>query len=149
MGMGINSMGTIASVHNFLMLQNVKTFYPSPSTRFRQQQKLKILFKFVPPDGSIDTRVFVLFQIYNLRCRSFGRNFSMTRHRNFIRALRLLSTIKQSEFCLVLLVLKNVFGYSIVLCKVKQKKSINLLKAVNIAQNIANELKCLNRKSRI
>ena len=39
------------------MLQKVKTFYASPSTRFRQQQKLKNLFKFVPPDGSIDTRV--------------------------------------------------------------------------------------------
>ena len=39
-------MGTIASVHNFLMLQNFKTFCASPSTRFRQQQKLKNLFKF-------------------------------------------------------------------------------------------------------
>ena len=122
MGMGINSMGTIASVHNFLMLQNFKTFYPSPSTRFRQQQKLKILFKFVPPDGSIDTRVFVLFQIYNLRCRSFGRNFSMTRHRNFIRALRLLSTIKQSEFCLALLVLKK-FLDTVLFCVKLSKKS--------------------------
>ena len=66
MGMGINCMGIIALIHNFLMLQNVKTFYASPSTRFLQQQQLKNLFKFVPPDGSIDTRVLELFQIYNL-----------------------------------------------------------------------------------
>ena len=63
------------------------------------------------------------------------------------RALQLLSTIMQSEFCIALLVLKYVFGYSVVLCKVKQKKSINLLEAVNIAQDIANELKCLREKT--
>ena len=63
------------------------------------------------------------------------------------RALQLLSTITQSEFCIALLVLKYVFGYSVVLCKVKQKKSINLLEAVNIAQDIANELKCLREKT--
>ena len=33
------------------------------------------------------------------------------------------------------------------MCKVKQKKSINLLEAVNIAQDIANELKCLREKA--
>ena len=63
------------------------------------------------------------------------------------RVLQLLSTTTQSEFCIALLVLKNVFGYSVVLCKVKQKKSINLLEAVNIAQDIANELKCLREKT--
>ena len=63
------------------------------------------------------------------------------------RALQLLSTIRQSEFCIALLVLKNVFGYSVVLCKVKQKKSVNLLEAINIAHDIANELKCLREKA--
>ena len=57
------------------------------------------------------------------------------------RALQLLSTIRQIEFCIALLVLKNVFGYGIVLCKVNQKKLINLLELVNIAQDITNELK--------
>ena len=33
------------------------------------------------------------------------------------------------------------------MCKVKQKKSIYLLKTVNIAQDIANELKCLREKA--
>ena len=65
------------------------------------------------------------------------------------RALQLLSTITQSEFCIVLLVLKNIFGYSVVLCKVKQKKSINSFAAVNIAHDIANELKCLREKTNI
>ena len=63
------------------------------------------------------------------------------------RALQLLSTIRQSEFCIALLVLKYVFGYSAVLCKVKQKKSTKLLEAVNIVHNIANELKCLRGKA--
>ena len=63
------------------------------------------------------------------------------------RALQLLSTIRQSEFCIALLVLKYVFGYSVVLCKVQQKKLTYLLKAVNIAQDIANESKCLREKA--
>ena len=63
------------------------------------------------------------------------------------RALQLLSTIRQSEFCIAVLVLKKIFGYSVVLCKVMQKKSINLLEAVNIAHDIANELKCLREKA--
>ena len=47
----------------------------------------------------------------------------MARQRGtLLQALQLLSTITQSEFCIALLVLKNVFGYSVVLCKVKQKK---------------------------
>ena len=33
------------------------------------------------------------------------------------------------------------------MCKVKQKKSIYFLEAVNIAQDIANELKCLREKA--
>ena len=65
------------------------------------------------------------------------------------RALQLLSTITQSEFCIVLLVLKNIFGYSVILCKVKQKKLINSFAAVNIAHDIANELKCLREKTNI
>ena len=64
------------------------------------------------------------------------------------RALQLLSTIRQSEFCIALLrSFKNVFRYSIVLRKVMQKKSINLLEALNIAHDIANELKCLREKA--
>ena len=65
------------------------------------------------------------------------------------RALQLLSTIRQSEFCIAVLVLKKIFGYSVVLCKVKQKKSISLLEAVNIAHDIANELKCLREKAEV
>ena len=57
------------------------------------------------------------------------------------RALQLLSTIRQSEFCIALLILKKIFGYSVVLCKVLQKVSLDLLEAVNIAQDINKELK--------
>ena len=64
------------------------------------------------------------------------------------RALRLLSTIRQSEFCVALLVWKHVFGYSVVLCTVKQKKSVYLLEAVKIVQVIANESKCLREKAK-
>ena len=61
MGMGINCMGTIASVHNVFNAPKRQTFYASSLTQFRQQQKLKNLFKFMAPDRSIDTRVLVLF----------------------------------------------------------------------------------------
>ena len=55
--MEINCIGTIALVHNFLNAPKRQNILPSPSTRFCQQQKLKNLFKFVPPDGSMDTKV--------------------------------------------------------------------------------------------
>ena len=64
------------------------------------------------------------------------------------RALQLLSTIRQSEICIAVLVLKNVFGYKVVWFKVKQKKSIYFLETVNIAHDIANELKCLREKAK-
>ena len=144
MGMAINCMGTIASVHNVFNASK----RPSPSTRFRQQQKLKTLFKFVPPDGSIDTRVLDFFKFTIYRCTEALAEISAWPDRETSsRALQLLSTIRQSEFCIALLVLKNVFRYSVVLCKVKQKKSINLLEAVNIAHNIANKLKRLREKA--
>ena len=61
MGMEINCMETIASVHKFFSAsERPKHFYATLSTQFRQQQKFKNLFKFVPSDGSIDTRVLVL-----------------------------------------------------------------------------------------
>ena len=76
-----------------------------------------------------------------------GLGTGIKRHRNVPPMAGLLSTITQSEFYIALLVLKNNFGYSVVLCKVKQKKSINLLEAVNMAQDFANELKCLREKA--
>ena len=63
------------------------------------------------------------------------------------RAQQLLLTSTQNEVCIALLVLKNIFGFSVVLCKVKQKKPINLFESANIAQDIANELKCLREKA--
>ena len=102
----------------------------------------------MPPDGSIDGRVLVLFSNSQFTVVEALEEISAWPDREISsRALQLLSTIRQSEFCIALLVLKNVFGYSVVLCKVKQKKSIYLLKAVNIAQDIANELKCLIEKA--
>ena len=64
------------------------------------------------------------------------------------QALQLLSTIRQSEFCIVVLIVKKIFGYSVVLCKVMQKKSISLYEAVNVEHHIANELKYLREKAK-
>ena len=88
-----------------------------------------------------------LFKFTICCCRSSDRNFNMARQKTSSRALQLLSTIRQSEFCIAVLLLKKIFGYSVVLCKVMQKKSINLLEAVNIAHDIANKLKCLREKA--
>ena len=135
-------MGTVASVHNFFNApkrQNILRINTTSSTT-----KAPKLVQIMPPDGSIDTRVLVLFQIYNLRCRKIS---AWPDRETSSRALQLLSTIRQSEFFITLLVLKKVFGYSVVLCNVKQKKSINRLDAVNTAHDIANKLKCLREKA--
>ena len=64
------------------------------------------------------------------------------------RALQLLSTIRQSELCIALLILKKIFGYSVVLCKVLQKVSLDLLEAVNVAQDINKELKSVRENAK-
>ena len=131
------------------MLQNIKTFLRNSTNTISSTTKVQKLVQICAirwVDRHESVKYFFKFTFY--RCRSFDRNFSMARQRGTSsRALQLLSTITQSEFCIVLLVLKNVFGYSFVLCKVKQKKSINFFAAVNIAHDIANELKCLREKN--
>ena len=62
---GNQPLRTLSAV-KFQKWKNALERFAVLSTRFRQQQKLKNLFKFVPPDGSIETRVSVSFQIYNL-----------------------------------------------------------------------------------
>ena len=60
-----------------------------------------------------------------------------------------LSALRQSEFCIVRLVLKKVFDYSVVLCKILQRRSIDLYEAVNTAEDIISEMKSLKTKCRV
>ena len=108
------------------MLHNVKTFLRNSINTISSTTKVQKLvqicaIRWVDRHESVST--FSNLQFTVVDCRSFGRNFSIARQRGTsLRALQLLSTITQSEFCIAPLVLKNVFGYSVVLCKVKQKK---------------------------
>ena len=72
--------------------------------------------------------------------------------------MQLLSALRQSEFCIatpdlggsiwvVLLVLKKVFDYSVVLCKILQRRSIDLYEAVNTAENVISEMKSLRQNA--
>ena len=79
------------------MLQNVKTFYANLSTRFREQQKLKNLFKFAPPDGSIDTFSNLQFAVVE----ALTDISTWPDRKTSSRALQLLSTIRQIEFALL------------------------------------------------
>ena len=145
---GSYCMGTIASVYNF----------------FNASKRQNILRKSINTISST-TKAQKLVQICATRWVDRHENVSVFSNLQFAvvealtkistwpdretssRALQLLSTIRQSEFCIAVLVFKKIFEYSIVLCKVMQKKSINLFEAVNIAHDIANELKCLREKA--
>ena len=124
MGMEINCMETIASVHKFFNAsrrQNIFTQFHQHDFVNDKSSKTCLNLCHQMVRSTRECWYFFKFTIY--RCRSFGRNFSMARQRETsLRALQLLSTITQSEFCISLLVLKKIFGYSVVLCKVKQKK---------------------------
>jgi len=63
------------------------------------------------------------------------------------RAVQLLSALRQSEFCIARLVLKKVFDYSVVLCKILQSRSIDLYEAVNTAEGIISEMKSLRQNA--
>ena len=148
MGMGINYMGTIALVHNFFNAskrQNIlcKSINTISSTTKTQKLVQIHATRWVDRHESVSTFSNLQFTVVE----GLAEISAWPDRETSSRGLQLLSTITQSEFCIALLVLKNVFGYSVVLCKVKQKKSINLLEAVNIAYNISNELNCLREKA--
>ena len=116
MGTGMNYMGTIASVYNFFNA-------PKCQNILRKSINKISLLKLVPPDGSID-RSRVLSTFSNLQftvVEALTEISAWPDRETSSRTLQLLSTIRQSEFCIALLVLKKIFGYSVVLCKVKQK----------------------------
>ena len=142
-------METIASVHKFFNASKRQNIFTQLHQHdFVNNKSSKTCSNLCHQMGRSTRECYYFFKFTIYRCRSFGRNFSMARQRGTSsRALELLSTITQSEFCIVLLVLKNVFRYSVVLFKVKQKKSINSFAAVNIAYDIANEMKCLREKN--
>ena len=141
-------MGTIASVHNFFNAskrQNIlrKSINTISSTTKAQKLVQICATRWVDRHESVSTFSKLQFTVVEVLTEILAFSHIETSS----RALELLSTIRQSEFCIALLVLKNVFGYSVVLRKVKQKKSINLLEAVNIAHNIGNELNYLREKA--
>ena len=141
-------MGAIASVHNFLNFsksQNIlrKSINTISSTTKPQKLVQICATRWVDRHESVSTFLNLQFTVVE----ALAEILAWPDRETSSRALQLLSTIRESEFCIALLDLKNDFGYSVVLCKVKQKKSINLLEAVNIAHNIANESKCLREKA--
>ena len=147
MGIGINCMGTIASVHNFFNASKSQNILRKSINTISSTTKAQKLVQ-ICATRWVDRHESVSFS--NLQftiVEALAEISAWPDRETSSRALQLLSTIRQSEFCIALLVLKNVFGYSVILCKVKQKKSINLFEAVNITHNIANELKCLREKA--
>ena len=141
-------MGTIASVHdlfNALKRQNIlRKSINTISSPTKAQKLVQICAtRWVDRHESVSSFSNLQFTLV----KALAEISAWPDRETSSRALHLLSTIGQSEFCIAVLVLKNLFGYSVVLCKVKQKKSINLLEAVNIAHNIGNKLKCLRENA--
>ena len=143
-----NCMETIASVYNFFNApkrQNIlrKSINTISSTTKAQKLVQICATRWVDRHESVSVFSNLQFAVVE----ALTEISTWPDRETSLQALQLLSTIRQSEFCIALLVLKKIFGYSIVLCKVMQKKSINLLEAVNITHDIANELKCLREKA--
>ena len=141
-------MGTIALVYNFLNApkrQNIlrKSINTISSTTKGQKLVQICATRWVDRHESISVFSNLQFAV----AEALTEISTWPDRETSSRALQLLSTIRQSEFCIALLVSKKIFGYSFVFCKVMQKKSISLLEAVNIAHDIANELKCLREKA--
>ena len=142
-----NCMGTIASVYNFFNAskrQNIlrKSINTISSTTKVQKLVQICATRWVVRHESVSVFSNLQFAVV----KALTEISTWPDRETSFRALQLLSTIRQNEFCIAVLVLKKIFGYSVVLCKVKQKKSIYLLEAVNIAHDIASELKCLREK---
>ena len=83
---------------------------------FYQRQDLKNLSKYVLRGGLIDTRVSASLQ--DAVVEALAEISSWPEKETSSRAMQLLSALRQSEFCIARLVLKKVFDYSVVLCKI-------------------------------
>ena len=118
-----NCMGTIASVHNFFNApkrQNIlRKSINTISSTIKAQKLVQICAtRWVDRHESVSVFSNLQFAVVE----ALTEISTWPDRETSSRALQLLSTIRQSEFCIAVLVLKKVFGYSVVLCKVKQKK---------------------------
>ena len=143
-----NCMGTIASVYNFFNAPKRQNVLRSTITTILPTTESHRLVQ-VCATRWVDRHesVSVFSNLQHAVVEALGEISTWPDKETASRALQLLSTIRQSEFCIALLVLKKIFGYSVVLCKVLQKKSLNLLEAVNIAEDIAKELKSVRENA--
>ena len=133
-----NCMGTIASVYNFFNAPKRQNVLRSTITTILPTTESHRLVQ-VCATRWVDRHesVSVFSNLQHAVVEALGEISTWPDKETSSRALQLLSTIRQSEFGIALLVLKKIFGYSVVLCKVIQKKSLDLLEAVNIAEDIA------------
>ena len=142
-------MGTIASVYNFfnaskrhnVLRRTITTILPTAESQTLVQ---------ICATRWVDRqeRVNVFSNLQHADLEALVEISAWPDRETSSRASQLLSTIRQSEFCIALLVLKKIFGYSVILCKVTQKTSIDLLEAVSIAQDIVKELKLLRQNAK-
>ena len=115
-------MGTIASVYNFfnapkrhyVLRRTIIAILPTAESQMLVQ---------VCATWRVDRResVNVLLNLQLAVVQAFVEISAWPDRETSSRALQLLSTIRQNEFCIALLVLKKIFGYSDILCKVLQK----------------------------
>ena len=143
-----NCMGTIASVYNFFNASKKQNVLRTTITTILPAQESQRLVQ-VCATRWVDRHesVNVFSNLQHAVVEALIEISTWPDRETSSRALQLLSTIRQSEFCIAILVLKKIFGYSVILCKVLQKVSIDLLEAVNIAEDIVQELKLLRQNA--
>ena len=118
-----NCMETIASVYNFFNTpkrQNILCKFINTISLTTKAQKLVRICAIRWVDQLERASVFSNLQFAVVE--ALAEILTWPDGETSSRALQLLSTIRQSEFYIALLVIKEVFGYSVVLLKVMQKK---------------------------
>ena len=111
--MGINCMGTTASVQNFFNApkrQNIlrKSINTISSTTKAQKLVQICATRWVDRHENVSTFSNLQFIVVE----ALAEILAWPDRETLFRDLQLLLTIRQSEFCIAFLVLKNIFGYT-------------------------------------
>ena len=111
-----NCMGTIASVYNFFNAPKRQNVLRSTTTTILPTTESHRLVQ-VCTTRWVDRHesVSVFSNLQHAVVEALGEISTWPDKETSSRALQLISTIGQSEFCVALLVLKKIFGYSVVL----------------------------------
>jgi len=143
-----NCMGTLSTIYDFFNTpkrQNVLQSIIDKHSNNDRTKKLKQLCatRWVDRHNS----VFAFVELFDSVIEALNEISVWHNNEAAIKAKQYMCSINDVEFIISLLCMKNMFSLTLPLCKMLQAKHLDLLQAINLADDVMTELKILRRKA--